>query len=223
VVVRLIPDAQEKRFDFEVVEDVSPQELMQAAVEGTSSGGVRCPVDRLGNWMQPNQRQVTSTEQLRSSNGLRRWTNSDVVPRPEDVYQERLYCIRWVDPDTGRRYYRPPNEHDLTREQLVLDLLQERFAEWQEKGYIPSRVIEPGSKTDEPIRTRGWTHWHHLFNPRQLLLAGFVSALGNEDLLIKSESAALLLSVGKLANLNSRLCQWHSARDQTAHTFPNKA
>ena len=33
--------------------------------------------------------------------------------------------------------------------------------------------IEPGEKTDEPIRTRGWTHWHHLFNPRQLLLAGW--------------------------------------------------
>jgi hypothetical protein len=25
------------------------------------------------------------------------------------------------------------------------------------KAYLPSRRIEPGAKTDEPIRTRGWT------------------------------------------------------------------
>ena len=33
---------------------------------------------------------------------------------------------------------------------------------------MPDMKIEPGEKTDEPIRTRGWTHWHHLFGARQL-------------------------------------------------------
>ena len=32
--------------------------------------------------------------------------------------------------------------------------------------------IEPGYNTDQPIRERGWTHWHHLLNPRQLLSLG---------------------------------------------------
>ena len=27
--------------------------------------------------------------------GLRRWENDDLVPRPDDVFQERLYCVRW--------------------------------------------------------------------------------------------------------------------------------
>ena len=35
--------------------------------------------------------------------------------------------------------------------------------------------IEPGAKTDEPIRTRGWTYWHHLFNPRQLLVSVLIN------------------------------------------------
>ena len=39
-----------------------------------------------------------SVEALRGPDGLRRWTNDDVVPRPGDVFQERLYCIRWVKP-----------------------------------------------------------------------------------------------------------------------------
>ena len=78
----------------------------------------------------------------------------------------------WIDDDgkvQRERYYRAPDEDDLRREARVLELLRERFADWQDKGYIPSRRIEPGDKTDEPIRTRGWTHWHHLFTPRQLL------------------------------------------------------
>jgi putative DNA methylase len=102
-----------------------------------------------------------SVEALRGPEGLRRWSNDDVVPRPGDVFQERLYCIRWVDAD-GNRRYAAPTVADLAREAKVLSLLKERFAEWQREGFIPSKVIpEDGDKTEEPIRTRGWTHWHH--------------------------------------------------------------
>ena len=68
--------------------------------------------------------------------------------------------------------YRAPTERDLAREAQVLSLLRERFYDWQAQGFIPSLRIEKGDKTEEPIRTRGYTHWHHLFNPRQLLVLG---------------------------------------------------
>jgi len=221
VVARLIPDAANRRFDFEIVSGVSTDELRQAEDEGTAKGGVRSPVNRNGDWLPPSQRQTTSIEQLRGSTGLRRWANQDIVPRSEDVFQERLYCIRWVDQATGKRSYRAPDTDDLAREGRVLELLRERFVDWQSVGYIPSRKIEPGHKTDEPIRTRGWTHWHHLFNPRQLLGNGLVML--TSDLLSgnQAERVALLLTSGKISNINSKLCQWHSARDQTAHTFYN--
>src|SRR5690606_10869610 len=102
--------------------------------------------------------------------GLRMWDNSDVVPRPGDGFQERLYCIRWVDrwiDDEGKeqveRYFRAPDEHDLGRETCVLNLLMERFADWQARGYVPRRSIKPGDETTRLLRERGWTHWHHLF------------------------------------------------------------
>jgi len=79
-----------------------------------------------------------SVEALRGPEGLRRWTNEDVVPRPGDVFQERLYCIRWID-DDGNRRYSEPDAADLRRETKVLELLQERFAEWQREGFIPSK------------------------------------------------------------------------------------
>ncbi|WP_373508592.1 hypothetical protein [Thiocapsa sp.] len=34
-----------------------------------------------------------------SDYGLRQSENSDLVPRPDDTFQERLYCIRWRLPE----------------------------------------------------------------------------------------------------------------------------
>jgi putative DNA methylase len=126
-------------------------------------------------------------------------------------------------PDTQFRYYTEPNPFDLEREDMARQLIQERFADWQTKGYIPSRKIESGDKTDEPIRTRGWTHWHHLFNPRQLLVIGSLSKKSNEfDKLL---GRMLLLSVGRSINWNSKLSRWDSsaANERGTDTFSNQA
>ena len=117
---------------------------------------------------------------------------------------------------------------DLLRENKVLTLLQERFSDWQKKGVIPSRTIERGGeKTEEPIRTRGWSSWHHLFNARQLLVHGCIAInYINTD---KNLSAAKFLLIGKLANWNSRITQWlesqgggkQSSANQALNTFYN--
>jgi len=114
-------------------------------------------------------------ESVRGPTGLRRWVGEDIKPRAEDALAERLYCIRWVDAE-GNRRYAAPNDSDAAREARVEELLRERFRQWQEKGFIPSaRIPDGGEKTEEPIRTRGWTYWHHLFHPRQLLVHGLLA------------------------------------------------
>ena len=118
--------------------------MEKAKAEGTWENGIRCPVDKEGNRIPPEMRTVTPIDELRGREGLRLWENEDLVPRPDDVLQERLYCIRWVDPETGEKYYRAPTEADLKREAEVLRLLKERFQDWQAKGFIPCRKIEPG-------------------------------------------------------------------------------
>lgn len=148
-----------------------------------------------------------SVEALRGPEGLRRWSNDDVTPRPGDVFQERLYCIRWIN-GKGERRYAAPDDADLAREAKVLELLSERFADWQREGFIPSKAIASGYNTDQPIRERGWTHWHHLFTPRQLLVHGeFASQLFAEQ---RSQYVAVAgqLTIGRFANWNSRICQW---------------
>ncbi|MDP2267617.1 MAG: DNA methylase, partial [Deltaproteobacteria bacterium] len=187
--------------------------------------GIRCPVDKKGNWIVPQQRNVTPIDELRGREGLRLWENGDVVPRHDDVLQERLYCIRWVDPETGKKCYRAPTDADLEREVLVMKLLEERFGEWQTKGYIPCRKIEPGGKTDEPIRTRGWTYWHHLYNPRQLLMIGLFHQFSNEMVQSTRDRVALLLGVARMAEWTSRICFWDASagNEKGSHIFFNQA
>ncbi len=183
---------------------VSESELkLYKEKKGATVGDSRAidPFDASRSW---------SVEALRGPEGLRRWSNDDVVPRPGDVFQERLYCIRWINAK-GERRYAAPDDADLVREAHVLELLRERFADWQRDGFIPSKEMpKDGDKTDEPIRTRGWTHWHHLFTPRQLLVHGLISEIGAKLSDDTNARVDRMLRIGVCANWNSKLCSWDS-------------
>ncbi len=172
-----------------------------------------------------NPARTWSVEALRGPDGLRRWTNEDLVPRAGDVFQERLYCIRWVDAEGSRRYAAPGDE-DLRIETHILELLKQRFAEWQRQGFIPSRAMPvDGDKTEEPIRNRGWTHWHHLFTPRQLLTHGVLAQASDRLASTQSTRVAILLGLGRVSNWDSRGCgwMWHSSNEKGDQTFNNQA
>jgi len=166
-----------------------------------------------------------SVESLRGPNGLRRWTNEDLIPRADDTFQERLYCIRWVN-SKGERRYAAPEAADLEREAEVLELLRERFLDWQREGFIPSLAIPAsGAETDRLFRERGWTFWHHLFTPRQLLVHGLLAKLSGEIAAKPTIAAACILGVGRIANWDSRLCRWlaDKANEKGSDVFTNQA
>ncbi|MDP1525049.1 MAG: DUF1156 domain-containing protein [Rhodocyclaceae bacterium] len=173
-----------------------------------------------------------SVEALRGPDGLRRWMNEDLVPQSGDVFQERLYCIRWVKtvirngkPKEIRRYA-APDATDLAREAKVLELLHERFADWQREGFIPSMSIpESGDETARLYRERGWTHWHHLFTPRQLLTHGLLAESSKRLAVSKHARVACLLGLGRMADWNSRLSAWmfHAGNEKGNQVFYNQA
>jgi len=164
-----------------------------------SSSRVVDPFDASRTW---------SIESLRGPEGLRRWTNDDVVPRPNDVFQERLYCVRWVNAK-GERRFAAPDAADLARESKVLELLRERFVDWQHQGFIPSKNIESGFNTDQPTRERGWSYWHHLFTPRQMLTHGTLLSIGSKLSDVRYR-AFLLLFIGKASDHNCKIGVWNS-------------
>ena len=164
-------------------------------------------------------------ESIRGLEGLRQWTNDDLVPQPDDVFQERLYCVRWLTAG-GERRYAAPDEEDLAREQRVLALVRENLVDWQDRGFIPSRPIPRGGiETDRLFRERGWTHWHHLFAPRQLLLLGLLAKNSLDCAQTQSELVIALLGLGRCANFDARLCRWQAGlvHDKGVDVFSNQA
>ena len=98
---RLVPDHQRKRFEIEIVTGASPEQLAAATLGTVVNNELVYELD--------GETYRTRIETLRgdyrlpdgtTGNRLRRWEKSDIVPRPDDTYQERLYCIQWITRET---------------------------------------------------------------------------------------------------------------------------
>jgi len=227
VIAELKPDLDNKRYDI-IIRQATPRESEEARKSGTTtSRGLICPNIDCPGHLSPIS---ISTIRRENSGGLRLWENDDIVPRPDDVFQERLYCIRWMEKVANssggiktKWHFCAPDKFDLQREDHVLSLLKERFSEWQEKGYLPSMKIEPGAETSRLFRERGWTHWHHLFTPRQLLYHGtFMERISNR-LSSRQETVFAIMSLGKCVDWNSKLCRWIAIHDKSTQSFYNQA
>lgn len=228
VIAEIVPDHFKKKYEIVVHAGVS-EELLKFAEKGTVCSEGRGQPSFLTHVIEGHEyRTKISTlrgdyrsEDRAGGNRLRMWERYDFKPRPEDIFQERLYCIQWMRPkETGSGWeyeFRAVTPEDLERELIVEEHVASHLEEWQEKGWIPDMRIEPGYNTDQPIRERGWTYWHHLFNPRQLLVNGLINRY--------SQAAMLKIGVCQALNFNSKLSQWHSASgvDAVNHTFYNQA
>ena len=224
VIAKLKPDNINKRYDIEITYVPTKQEIDNAAV-GTIVGSeiVHSP-DGI-NTYRFNLSTIRGDykDGSQNKNKLRMWGKEDFYPYKGDIFQERLYCILWQKPKpkgNGEVYnFRTVSKDDLEREQKVITYVQNHIADWQLKGYIPDITIERGYNTDQPIRERGWTYWHHLFNPRQLLIA----ALYQQHL-----NSGSTIPFTKLLDYNAKLCMWHSNPGpgrvgKTEHVFYNQS
>ena len=218
------------KYDFDVKMGASTDE-MKAAENGTvSSKGLICP--HCGKITPISVLRKDKTDENGNTvYGLRQWEKSDFEARPDDIYHERLYAIKYEHVEIGldgkavtSRYYRAPQARDLENEDKVRQIVSDNFTDWQEKGYIPNMPIESGYNTDQIIRERGWKYWHQLFNCRQLLTnCLFVK----ESLHIEqvTKKAAALLGINKVIIFNSKLSMWVTSPgvEKTVWIFTNQA
>ncbi|UIJ83131.1 anti-phage-associated DUF1156 domain-containing protein [Rhizobium leguminosarum] len=207
VIARLIPDEVGKRYNITVEEGAARDEMV-AAEQGTVRDGYLIHTVN-------GETYSTSVKSIRgdyrdgagnSMNRLRPWTKTDFAPRAEDIFQERLYCIQWITAaaiDRGRpeTFFAAPTSDDAEREARVVAIVAKNLGDWQAAGLVPNQPIESGEKTDEPIRTRGWTHWHHLFSPRQLLVLSTLKRYAQQF-------PETYLDVAKALDRASKLCRW---------------
>jgi putative DNA methylase len=218
-IAKLRQNHQEKRFEIEIVEGVTNQEVLNSK-KGTIQDGAltykfegkmyRIPIKTLRG-------DYRDSEGL-PSNRLRTWGKTDFKSAPDDIYQERLYAIQWIrkgslNHSREETYFSSVTFEDLERENRVEGIVSENIENWQQLGLIPDMEIEAGYNTSQPVRERGWTHWHHLFSPRQLLV--------NSMVLRRSLSPESTLLFPRILDFNSKLTTWvgPSNRDKNNNTF----
>ncbi|MCG3759900.1 DUF1156 domain-containing protein [Vibrio cincinnatiensis] len=209
-VAKLVPNTEQKRFDIRVESGVS-NGVLKAAEKGTVQDGdmvyslsgktYRTPIKTL--------RGDFRAESGKTSNQLRKWIKTDFKPHLDDIFQERLYAIQWITAsslDESRQvtYFEGVTAGDLEREKKVEQIVSDNLEAWQSEGLIPDMEIEPGDETTRLGRERGWTHWHHLYNPRQLLL----NAVAKQEWLKTEKPHLGMINIAKMADFNSKLCRW---------------
>lgn len=226
VVAKLVPDEPNKRYDIVLINNATAAQLKAAEIGTYRKGNV---VHTVGGVEHINSISAIRGDYTETVNGkkvfknkLRLWNKEDFVFKSDDLFNERLYAIQWIkEQQTGRPLteFRTVSPLDLKCEQKVIEHVRTHLAAWQEAGLVPDTRIEIGDETERLYKERGWTHWHHLFNPRQLLLMALVRAEGT----VVSE--ALL---GRILNVSTRLCKWNpnpgpGRTGKADETFVNQA
>jgi len=232
VIAEIIPDKKRKRYVVEIRSGVSDSDLHDAE-SGT--------IGRDGKYGEAYLTHVVDGIEFRTKistlrgdietpdgmieNRLRQWESLDFTPLPDDLLQERLYCIQWMRPKQEGKNdeyeFRTVTDADLRREQAVQEHVGRNIKDWQSSGWLPDMRIEVGGppryQGQDFIRARGWTRWQHLFNPRQLLLAVLINQFSD---------ARLKFAFTQVLNNNCRASRWNpggGGGGLTAGIFDNQA
>ncbi|WP_462325579.1 DUF1156 domain-containing protein [Desulfoplanes sp.] len=158
-------------------------------------------------------------------------------------WEDRLYCVVAIrfepvldktgqpvryksGPKTGQirtkkiRFFRAPNAKDLQALKEAEAMLQARWDEWDEKGYIPTEKFPEGNDM-RPV-TYGMPRWCDMFTPRQLLghitlIEGLnklkpqiIAELGEEK--GRAVVTYLQFAIDKGVDYNSRQTRWEYTR-----------
>ena len=231
-VARLVPRPDLRRFDIELVDDASDEELL-AAKTGTVQKGWLV-------WTDGAKERRIRISTLRGDrrvdgetvNDLRLWEQDEFKPREDDLFQERLYAIQWISADDGRSvFYTAVRPEDARRESRVEAIVESSLLRWQREGLVPNMAIEPGAKTREPIRTRGWSYWHQLYPARHLLYWALIGEAAAS--LPPRLGAAFWCTAANALDRSSKLGQWRvgyggrpgvaPSSDRVEHVFYNQA
>lgn len=208
VVARLVPDPVRKRYDIELIQNATAEQLKAAEAGTVQDGYLVHTIER-----QTFRTKISTlrgdytTADGATNNRLGQWGKLDITFSDTNIFRERLYAIQWQTTviEKGKpktiSEFRAVTEFDMYREEKVFAYVTENLTEWQDKGYVPDTLIEKGDETDRLNKERGWTHWHHLFNPRQLLTAALVN---------KYSRAAEKFAFTQLLNTNCRLSRWNN-------------
>lgn len=141
------------------------------------------------------------------------------------------YALQCYSPARGKqgipyngRYFKAVSELDCQRQNVALREWNER-KDMDLKDYWPKSEVPYGFMTHHNnggIPNHGYTHWHTMFNPRQLLVHSLILKVIDSSHRFKDSSREIVLgALQQYLNLNNMFCHWDIQRDTTSQLFAN--
>jgi len=120
---KLVPNYEQKRLDIEIISNATKSEMEIAKIGTIREGNLVYELD--GETHSTPIKTIRGDYRLQdgtTKNQLRQWGKHDFISSPDDVLQERLYCIQWVVASTLHKrqqdtYFSTVTEEDLEREE----------------------------------------------------------------------------------------------------------
>ena len=221
--LRIIPQPEEKRVDFEIIEkqkskwvvaDHPEIEVKNPSFDGTvKRGSATCPCCGY----------TTPVASVRTQFKARQGGANDA----------RLYCVVTTREKQQGRFYRLPNAQDLEAIKQASIELEKRVNEHNgELSLIPNEPVPPQSRSFR-LESYGISQFGELFTHRQNLalttLVKLVKDVGekladsNDKGLADAVQTCLSLAIDRQANTLTSLSRWHTTGEKIEGLFARQA
>jgi putative DNA methylase len=210
VALRVVPKPEEKRVDFEIIQNVQAKDMCEGTMRRSS---VTCPVCGF----------TTQAENVKKQ----------LFQRKSGANDARLITIVTTKSNRPGRFFRLPTDLDLKAFEASKREFERREKENNGKFSLSPDEILPYLRSIFNINLLGVNQWGELFTYRQLLsLSTFVSLIKRAtNEMQKSENnelaaacaSCLALTLSKLADLANSLCTWEPNVVTVQHLFTRQA
>lgn len=208
VALQIVPNASEKRVDFEILYDPKSNEVGQGTV---ARGSATCPCCGY----------TTPVASVRAQLSTRRGGAHDA----------RLLAVVSVRRGEKGRLYRLPTQSDLACvETAAVELQRRESTGSSDLSLIPNENISLNELRRISVPIYGMKKWSDLFTPRQLLslsvFSEFVRRAAADEPDVEFANAiraCLALNFGRVADLCNSLCGWKLDVQCPTHLFSRQA
>jgi len=208
VALRIVPKPNNKRVDFEIMENVGARDVRDGTVK---RGSATCPCCGY----------TTPVTSVRAQLKVRKGGAADA----------RMFCVVTTRPGVQGRFYRLPTDRDLEAVRKAAVELEKRKREHKgELSLVPDEILPVMSGVfNAPIY--GHNTWGSLFSQRQLLtltiIMNYISESGRKTNQIDGFSQAietcLALALDRQTDHSNSGCTWNPSGPKLQHLFTRQA
>lgn len=208
--LRIIPKANEKRIDFEIIINAKATDVGEGTVKRSSATcpccGYTTPADR---------------------------TRAQFKGRRGGAADARLLAVVTTRANQSGRFYRIPTKMDLKGVELAQAYVRKIEAQPERAHEIFPHEPLPYLRSIFNIQLLDVVQWKDLFTPRQLAaIATLTKSVGAAHRFLREEGDAsfadaialcLAIAVNRQADYSTSLCSWHLTGEKLNHTYGRQA